>query len=111
MGIMWAFLKLSGINPRTTCTEIHKKKPIFSYAKKISKAHTKICPLLNELNSYTKTYPEMVEILSKQYSSAFTQPSDNPYITCEVKNDIPTLDEIHFTKTDKEDAIDAWSTL
>ena len=77
-------------------------KYFFSYAKKFSKTHTKIGPLLNELNNYTNSSPEMAEILSKQYSSVFTKPSDNPYNTCEERNDIPT-------KTDIEDAIDELS--
>ena len=44
-------------------------KYFFSYAKKFSKTHTKIGPLLNELNNYTNSSPEMVEILSKLATS------------------------------------------
>ena len=70
-------------------------KYFFSYARKFSKTHTKIGP-----HNYTNSYPY------KQYSSVFTKSSDNPYNTCKERNDIPSLYEIHFIKTDIEDAID-----
>lgn len=84
-------------------------KYFFSYAKKFSTSHSKIGPLLNELNNYTNSSPEMAEILSSQYSSVFTKPSPSPYHDIEEDTDAPTITDIQFTEKDIVDAIDELS--
>ena len=84
-------------------------KYFFSYAKQFSTSHSKIGPLLNKLNNYTNSSPEMAEILSSQYSSVFTKPSPSPYHDIEEDTDIPTITDIHFTEEDIVDAIDELS--
>ena len=84
-------------------------KYFFSYAKQFSTTRTGIGPLLNKLNTYTNSSPEMAEILSAQYSSVFSKPSHSPYHSSKERTDIPTLTDIHFTEQDIIDAIDELS--
>ena len=84
-------------------------KFFFSYAKQFSKSHSKIGPLLDELNNYTNSSPEMAEILSTQYSSVFTKPCPTPYHDTEEQTNIPIINDITFTEEDIKDAIDELS--
>ena len=84
-------------------------KYFFSYAKQFSKSKSKIGPLLDKLNNYTYSSPEMAEILSSQYSSVFTKTSPSPYHEMEEDTDIPMITDIHFTEEDIVDAIDELS--
>ena len=79
----------------------------FSYAKQFSVLKSKIGPLLNSQNEYANSSYEMANILSRQYSSVFSQPRDTAW-RHENENDgmIPTLTDIVFTEEDIKDAID-----
>ena len=78
----------------------------FSYAKQFSVTKTKVGPLLNSNNEFTNSSPEMANILSKQYSSVFSEPCDSPYFDDADNNDIPTLTDVTFNEEDLADAID-----
>ena len=81
-------------------------KFFFSYAKQYSTVRSKIGPLLTRTNEYTNSSFEMGNILSIQYSSAFSEPCDSPYFQQIDDPDIPTLIDIAFTEEDLSDAID-----
>ena len=78
----------------------------FSYAKQFSITKTKIGPLLNSNNEFTNVSTEMANILSKQYSSVFSEPCDSPYLEDVDNPDIPTLTDVTFNEDDLSDAID-----
>ena len=78
----------------------------FSYAKQFNVTKTKVGPLLNSNNEFTNSSPEMANILSKQYSSVFSEPCDSPYFDDTENNDIPTLTDVTFSEDDLSDAID-----
>ena len=85
-------------------------KFFFSYAKQFSVTKTKVGPLLNADNEYTSSSFEMANILTKQYSSAFSYPSnDSPYFNETDNEEIPALTDITFSETDLADAIDELS--
>ena len=71
----------------------------YSYAKQFSVTKTSIGPLLNESNEFTNSSCEMANILSKQYSSVFSTPSNHEPGDAE-KDDIPTISDIVFTEED-----------
>ena len=49
----------------------------YSYAKQYSVVKSKIGPLLNDRNEYTKSSYEMANILSRQYSAVYSTPRAN----------------------------------
>ena len=82
-------------------------KYFFNYAKQFSSTKSSIGPLLNENNEYTSSSSKMANLLSKQYSSVFCEPSDtSPYFTMEENENDPTITDIEFTEQDIVDAID-----
>ena len=48
----------------------------------------------------------MANILSKQYSSVFSEPCNSPYLEDVDNPDIPTLTDVTFNEDDLSDAID-----
>ena len=81
-------------------------KYFFSYAKQFSSTRSSIGPLLNQNNEYTGSSSKMANLLSTQYSSVFSKPSDSTYYTMvENESDI-SLENIEFTEEDIVDAID-----
>ena len=82
-------------------------KFFFSYAKQFSSTKTSIGPLLNENNEYTGCSSKMANLLSAQYSSVFSKPSDDsPYFAVEEDEKDSTIMDIDFTEQDIIDAID-----
>ena len=81
-------------------------KFFFSYAKQFSATKSSIGPLLNENNEYTGSSSKMANLLSSQYSSVFSKPSDSPYYTMEENENDETITDIDFTEQDIIDAID-----
>ena len=77
----------------------------FAYAKQFAVTKTKVGPLLNKNNEFTDSSYEMANILSGQYASVFSVPSDE-HRSREIDNSIPILDDIDFTEKDIIDAID-----
>ena len=82
-------------------------KFFFSYAKQFSSTRSKIGPLLNELKEYTASSSKMANLLSAQYSSVFSTPSeDSPYFAMEEDENEDMLVDIDFSEQDIIDAID-----
>ena len=82
-------------------------KFFFSYAKQFSATRSKIGPLLNELKEYTASSSAMANLLSAQYSSVFSTPSENsPYFGMEEDQLEGRLEDIDFSEQDIIDAID-----
>ena len=77
----------------------------FSYAKQFAVTKTSVGPLLNEKNEFTNSSYEMGNILSKQYSSAYSVPSTQQLANVET-SDGPTISDIVFTEEDIVAAID-----
>ena len=77
----------------------------YSYAKQYSVVKSKIGPLLNDRNEYTKSSYEMANILSRQYSAVYSTPRANIWSN-ESDDTIPTISDIFFTEEDIKDAID-----
>ena len=65
-------------------------KYFFAYAKQHSTTKTSIGPLLNENNEYTASSSKMANLLSAQYSSVFSTPTDSPYYALTDNEDEPT---------------------
>jgi len=81
-------------------------KHFYSYAKKFSKTRTGIGPLTGQ-NSETVTCPEkMAEILSHQYASVWTTPSDIQCDNTTVNYTHPNISDIEFGPENLEKAID-----
>ena len=80
-------------------------KYFFTYAKQHSTTKTSIGPLLNENNEYTASSSKMANLLSVQYSSVFSTPTDSPYYALEDE-DGTTITDIEFSEQDIIDAID-----
>ena len=78
----------------------------FSYAKQFSSTRTKVGPLLNRLKEYTSSSTEMANILSSQYSSVFSKPTDSPYYAEVEDPNIESLTDTDFSEKDIIDAID-----
>ena len=57
-------------------------------------------------NEFTNVSLEMANILSKQYSSVFSEPCDSPYFDTTDNDDIPVLTDVTFNESDLSDAID-----
>ena len=66
-------------------------KYFFSYAKKKSKIKMKIGPLLDQTGKLTQNKKEMSEILSQQYASVFSKPTDEPINSDQNNKEIPTI--------------------
>ena len=82
-------------------------KYFFNYAKQFSSTKSSIGPLLNKNNEYISSSSKMANLLSTQYSSVFSKPSDaSPYYTIEENENDPTITDIEFTEQDIIDAID-----
>ena len=81
-------------------------KYFFSYAKQFSSTKSTIGPLLNENNEYTASSSKMANLLSSQYSSVFSKPSDSPYYGMSENANDATITDIDFTEQDIIDAID-----
>ena len=86
-------------------------KYFFSYVKKFSKVKPSIGPLLNAANHFATTNDEMGELLRTQYSSVFSNPTQDPInpnllFTSEDTND---LIDIVFSEMDFIKAIDELS--
>ena len=84
-------------------------KYFFSYAKKFAKTQKPIGPLLNENNQYTASSTEMANILSSQYGSVFSTPSECSSYKDAQPAGSNTLEDILFTESDIADAIDELS--
>ena len=86
-------------------------KYFFSYAKKFSQATmSKIGPLINALNEYTSSSPEMANILRKQYESVFSDATvDSSYFNTPISPNIPTIGNIKIEECDIVEAIDELS--
>ena len=75
----------------------------FSYAKKHSKHHTTVGPLLDENGNLQQHPKKMADMLQNQYSSAFSEPSDSSYV--HPQQDTTIIEDIIFTKEDVITAI------
>ena len=84
-------------------------KYFFSYAKKFSKLHSKIGPLLNENNQYTASSIEMANILKIQYESVFSDPIVNSDYIDEAADSHESLLDMDFSESDFHKAIDELS--
>ena len=83
-------------------------KYFYSYAKKLSTFNSSVGPLINEKNLYTGSSKEMADILSNQYNSVFSEPS-NVTLTdpdCEINSNIF---DFEFSVEDIINAIDELS--
>ena len=79
-------------------------KYFYSYTKKRSKCTTKVGPLLQNNGVLTSDSKHMADLLSKQYSSVFSQPK---VVQSEVHEAAGAkLSDITFTQTDMEAVID-----
>ena len=84
-------------------------KYFFSYAKKKSKIRSKIGPLLDKLGNLTSNNKEMAEILSQQYVSVFSKPTDNSTQSDNVESTVPNIPSLQMTEKDFISAIDELS--
>ena len=67
---------------------------------------------MNKNNEYISSSSKMANLLSTQYSSVFSKPSDaSTYYTVEENENDPTITDIEFTEQDIIDAIDELKTL
>ena len=81
-------------------------KFFFSYAKQFSSTRSSIGPLLNKNNEYTAKSSKMANILSAQYSSVFSKPSESIYYSMNENENEISIENIDFTEQDIIDAID-----
>ena len=84
-------------------------KYFFSYAKKKSKIKMKIGPLLDQTGKLTQNKKEMSEILSQQYASVFSKPTDEPINSDQNNKEIPEIPSLKLTEKDFITAIDELS--
>ena len=84
---------------------IENPKFFFSYAKRFAKQKSNIGPLLKD-DILSNDPLEMANILQQQYKSVFSDPSSTAKIVPEESPTSASLDDIPFTTSDIEDAID-----
>ena len=105
--MMNLYRETADFNEKQAISNIEKNsKYFFSYIKKFSKVKSNVGPLKNENDELTADPMEMAELLSKQYSSVFSIPTDVPQETPVSNDHTPCIDNIIFNENDIINAID-----
>ena len=95
--MMNLYRETADFNEKQAISNIEKNsKYFFSYIKKFSKVKSNVGPLKNENDELTADPMEMAELLSKQYSSVFSIPTDVPQETPVSNDHEPCIDNIIF---------------